>query len=420
MHHKIILDNGVRILYEHVDSVRSVSVGIWVLNGSRNEPKKLNGISHFIEHMLFKGTESRSASEIAELMDSIGGQVNAFTTKECTCFYARVLDSHFSDAADILTDMLFNPKLDESDLNIERGVILEEIGMYNDTPEELVSERLMSAVYSPTPLAMPILGTSSTLKSINSAVMREYMQKNYVPENIVVSISGSFTDKDIRLIEDIFSGMSGNKPAPPEKGIYTASSTVKKKSTDQNHIILAFEGPRYGSPDRYANVIMTNILGGGMSSRLFRKVREENGLCYSVYSYIYSHKDTGLFGIYTATGKETERQAIELIVEVIMDLLENGITQQELDRAREQSKANVLLALESTVSRMNTLARGELFLGEILRPEEIIERYDAVTRTDVLESARKIICMDKLSLSAVGKVESAQAYMDLIHNKLKA
>jgi len=420
MHNKITLNNGVRILYERVDSVRSVSIGIWVLNGSRNEPKKLNGMSHFIEHMLFKGTKTRTASDIAEMMDSIGGQVNAFTTKECTCFYARVLDSHFSVAVDILTDMLFNPKLDESDLDIERGVILEEIGMYNDSPEDMVSERLMSAVYSPTPLARPILGTPATLKSINSAVMREYMQKYYVPENIVVSVSGSFSDGDIRLVEELFSGMSGGKPIPPEKGIYTAASTVKRKSTDQNHIILAFEGPQYGSPDRYANVIMTNILGGGMSSRLFRKVREERGLCYSVYSYIYSHVDTGLFGIYTATGKETERQAVELIVEVITDLLENGITQQELDRAREQSKANVLLALENTVSRMNSLARGELFLGEILRPEEIIERYDAVTRTDVLESARKIICMDKLSLSAVGKVESAQAYMDLIHNKLKA
>lgn len=420
MHYKITLNNGVRILYEHIDSVRSVSIGIWVLNGSRNEPKKLGGISHFIEHMLFKGTKTRSASDIAELMDSIGGQVNAFTTKECTCFYARVLDSHFSEAADILTDMLFNSKFDESDLAVERGVILEEIGMYNDSPEDLVSERLMSVVYSPTPLARPILGTPSTLKSIDGTTMREYMQKNYVPENIVVSISGSFSDKDIKLIEDIFSGMSGGKPVPPEKGIYTASSIVKKKSTEQNHIILAFEGPQFGSPDRYANAIMTNILGGGMSSRLFRKVREECGLCYSIYSYIYSHTDTGLFGIYTATGKETEQQAIELIIEVIMDLLEKGITQQELDRAREQSKANVLLALESTVSRMNSLARGELFLGEILRPEEIIQRYDAVTQDAVLEAARKILNMDKLSLSAVGKVEPSQAYMDIIHGKLKS
>ena len=414
MHKKITLKNGVRILFEQIDSVRSVSLGIWVLNGSRNEPKKYNGISHFIEHMLFKGTTTRTAAEIASKMDSIGGQVNAFTTKECTCFYARVLDTHFSEAADILTDMLFNSRFDESDVSVERGVILEEIGMYNDSPEDIVSERLMTAVYSPTPLSMPILGTPKTLKVIDGAAMREYVKKNYLSENIVVSISGSFTDENINLISEIFSGIGVGKTSPPKRSIYTHTTTVKKKSTEQNHIILAFEGPQFGSPDRFTNAIMANILGGGMSSRLFRKVREEQGLCYSIYSYIYSHSDTGLFGIYTATGKETELRAIGLIAEVLRELLENGVTDEELNRAREQSKANVLLALESTVSRMNSLARGELFLGEILRPEEIIDRYDAVTRELVLDSARRIIDFNKLSLSAVGKVATAEEYMEML------
>lgn len=414
MHRKITLKNGVRILCERIDSVRSVSVGIWVLNGSRNEPKKYNGISHFIEHMLFKGTTTRTAAEIASKMDSIGGQVNAFTTKECTCFYARVLDTHFAEAADILTDMLFNAKFDESDVAVERGVILEEIGMYNDSPEDLVSERLMSAVYSPTPLSMPILGTPKSLRAIDGLTIREYVQKNYLPGNIVISVSGSFTDADIDLISEMFSGMSPGETSPPKKSVYTHTTTVKRKSTEQNHIILAFEGPQYGSPDRFTNAIMANILGGGMSSRLFRKVREEQGLCYSIYSYIYSHSDTGLFGIYTATSKETERQALGLIADVLRDLLDNGVTDEELNRAREQSKANVLLALESTVSRMNTLARGELFLREILRPEEIIERYDSVTREQVLDSARRIITFDKLSLSAVGKVATAEEYMDML------
>ncbi len=414
MHKKITLKNGVRILSERIDSVRSVSIGIWVHTGSRNEPKKYNGISHFIEHMLFKGTTTRTAAEIASMMDSIGGQVNAFTTKECTCFYARVLDTHFSEAADILADMLFNAKFDESDVAVERGVILEEIGMYNDSPEDLVSERLMSSVYSPTPLSMPILGTPKTLKAIDGSIMREYVKKNYLPENIVVSISGSFTDENIDLISEMFSGMTPGKPQVPKESVYTPRATVKKKSTEQNHIILSFDGPRFGSPDRFTNAIMANILGGGMSSRLFRKVREEQGLCYSIYSYIYSHSDSGLFGIYTATSKETERKAIQLIAEVLRELLENGVTDEELNRAREQSKANVLLALESTVSRMNSLARGELFLGEILRPEEIIERYDAVTREQVLDSARRIIDFEKLSLSAVGKVATAEEYMEML------
>jgi predicted Zn-dependent peptidase len=417
MHQKITLPNGVRILLEKIDTVRSVSIGVWVMSGSRHEPKKLGGISHFIEHMVFKGTETRSAADIAELMDAIGGQVNAFTTKECTCFYARVLDTHLQDAAGILADMLFNSKFDESDVAIERGVILEEIGMYNDSPEDLVGERLMSAVYAPTPLARPILGTAATLKTIDGAMMREYMKDYYTPESTVISVSGSFSDKDVALISELFSGMKGGASKTAQKGVYSPASVVRKKSTEQNHIILGFEGPSFGSPDRYVNSIMSNILGGGMSSRLFRKVREEKGLCYSIYSYLSSHSDTGLFAIYTATGKETERQAIELITEVIKEFLQNGVSEAELGRAREQSKANVLLALESTISRMNNLARGELFVGEILRPEEIIARYDAVDRDSVLRAARSILNFEKVSVSAVGKTEAADAYLEMIKNK---
>jgi len=420
MHQKITLPNGVRILYEKIDQVRSASIGVWVMNGSRHEPKKLGGISHFIEHMVFKGTSTRTAAEIAEQMDAIGGQVNAFTTKECTCFYARVLDTHLQDAAEILADMLFNAKFDENEVSIERGVILEEIGMYNDSPEDLVGERLMSAVYAPTPLARPILGTAATLKAIDGLTMRQYIREHYSPESTLISISGSFTDRDIELISKLFSGMEGGSTSASEKGIYTPASVVRKKSTEQNHIILAFEGPSFGSPDRYVNAIMSNILGGGMSSRLFRKVREERGLCYSIYSYISSHSDTGIFAIYTATGKETEEQAIELIVDVINEFLERGVTEAELDRAREQSKANVLLALESTVSRMNNLARGELFVGEILPPDEIIRRYDAVTSESVLKAARGILDMSRISLSAVGRVETADAYLEMIRSKANA
>lgn len=412
---KINLPNGVRIIFEKIDHVRSVSIGVWVMNGSRHEPKKQGGISHFIEHMVFKGTETRTAAQIAEMMDAIGGQVNAFTTKECTCYYARVLDTHLPDAADILADMLFHSKFDESDVTIERGVILEEIGMYNDSPEDLVGERLMTAVYAPTPLSRPILGTAATLKGIDGAAMKAYMKEYYAPESTVISVSGSFSDKDIELISSLFSGMNGGgSTKTAQEGRYTPACVVKKKSTEQNHIILGFEGPIFGSSDRYVNAIMSNILGGGMSSRLFRKVREERGLCYSIYSYISSHSDAGLFGIYTATGKETETKAVDLIGEVLREFIQDGVTESELDRSREQCKANVLLALESTISRMNNLARGELFVGEILPPDEIIRRYDAVDMQSVLNSARKILDLSRVSISAVGKVEPPEFYLNKI------
>ncbi len=414
MHQKITLPNGVRILHEKIDHVRSVAIGVWVMNGSRHEPKKLSGISHFIEHMVFKGTEKRTASDIAELMDAIGGQVNAFTTKECTCFYARVLDTHLPDAAEVLADMLFNSKFSESDVNTERGVILEEIGMYNDSPDDLVSEILMGAVFAPSSLSRPILGTPATLKKITGETMRQYFKEYYSPEKTLISLSGNYTDDDIILISELFSKMEGGTPKETESAAYKPASVVKKKSTEQNHIILAFEGPQFGASERYANNIMSNILGGGMSSRLFRKVREERGLCYTVYSYISSHSDTGTLGIYTATNKETEVEALNLIVEVIKDLLKNGVTEDELLRAREQCKANVLLALESTVSRMNTLARGELFVNEILSPEEIISRYDAVDQQAVLDAARKIFNFSKASISAVGRVRKAEEYLEQI------
>lgn len=410
------LPNGVRILSEKIDSVRSVAIGVWVMNGSSHEPKKLGGISHFIEHMVFKGTHNRTAAQIAEQMDAVGGQVNAFTTKECTCFYARVLDTHLRDAADILADMLFNSKFDENDVQTERGVILEEIGMYNDAPDDLVSERLMASVFAPHPLCRPILGTPATLKDITGETMRTYIREYYAPDRTLIALSGNFSENDLDFIAQLFAGMGGGKQNSVQMNRYKPSIVVKKKATEQNHLILAFEGPPFGDPNRYVNAILSNILGGGMSSRLFRTVRDERGLCYSIYSYVSSHADTGLFGIYTATNKDTEAEALKLILEILNELVQNGITAEELLRAREQCKANVLLALESTISRMNAIARGELFTGEILTPEEIIARYDAVDLDAVLRSAKNIFSMETASLSAVGKVRPKEEYQALLRS----
>lgn len=378
MYEKKTLPNGVRILTEHVPGVRSVSLGIWVGTGSRHESAGENGAAHFIEHMLFKGTRSRTAAQLAEEMDAVGGQINAFTTKECTCFYARVLDTHLARAADILCDMFFHSRFDDADVETERGVILEEIGMYEDNPEDLCAERLAGAVFKGSPLARPILGRKATLDKMDGAWLRAYQRAHYRPDRIVVALAGSFTDADAVELAGRFAGLEARPHTAARAAAYVPGVVVKKKAIEQNHLTLAFPGLSFADPRRFQLQLLSSILGGGMSSRLFQQVREQKGLCYSIYSYGTCHDDTGYFGVYTALGRETEGQALDTILAVIRELTEHGVTQAELDRAREQSKANVLIGLESTQSHMSSLGRGELLQGEVLDEDAIIAARPAL------------------------------------------
>lgn len=414
MYEKIILPNGVRILTQAVPAVRSAALGIWVGTGSRHEKPGESGSAHFIEHMVFKGTNRRTAAQLAEEMDAVGGQVNAFTTKENTCFYARVLDTHLTRATDILCDMFFSSRFDEKDVQTERGVILEEIGMYEDNPEDVCSERLLAAVYKGSALARPILGRKSTLEQMTGASLKDYMTSHYVAENIVVSLAGSFTPAHVEELKTRFAAVPSGKTSAVKSAAYTGAVTVKKKATEQNHLILAFPGLPYGNADRFTLQLLTSILGGGMSSRLWQEVREKKGLCYSVYAYGAGHSDTGLFAIYTALGKETEREALDTIVTTVREFTANGVTQEELDRAREQSKANVLMGLESTQAHMSNLGRSELLLGNVLEADGLIAAYDAVTREDILRLAGQIFDFSKVSLSAVGRVGSVEDYQNYL------
>lgn len=412
---RLTLPNGVRILTEHVPGVRSASLGIWVGTGSRHEKAGENGAAHFIEHMLFKGTARRTAAQLAEEMDAVGGQVNAFTTKECTCFYARVLDTHLPRAADILCDMFFHSRFDDADVETERGVILEEIGMYEDNPEDLCAERLAGAVFHGTPLARPILGRKATLEKMDGAWLRNYQRTHYGPERIVVALAGSFTQSDVDDLTQRFAVLEPGPRQPAARpAFYTPGVVVKKKAIEQNHLTLAFPGLPFADKRRFTLQLLSSILGGGMSSRLFQQVREKKGLCYSIYSYGTCHDDTGYFGVYTALGKETEGQALDTTLTVIRDFTEGGVTQEELDRAREQSKANVLMGLESTQSHMSSLGRGEILQGEVLDEDQIIAAYDAVTREDVRELARELFRFENAALSAVGRVSSEAEYQALL------
>ena len=411
---KITLDNGVRIVFERIPYVRSASVGIWIGTGSRFEKPKENGASHFIEHMLFKGTASRSAAELASLTDMIGGQMNAFTSKDHTCFYCRALDSHLPLVMDILCDMFFNSKFDEDDVVSERRVIIEEMNMYDDTPEDLVMERLSAAIYKGNALARPILGSEKGLEKFTGSFLKSYMEENYCPQDIVISLCGSFADSDVEYLRSRFALMRPGVPRKLTPAEYVPSVTCRRRATEQNNIVIAFPGIRIGDPDKYKVQMLNSILGSNPSSRLFQSVREERGLCYSVYSFLSSFEDTGIFGVFTATGRDTEREALELIKSEIHRIRDEGVSQEELDRCREQIKANLLMGLESTGARMNNMGRSTLLYDRVPDPDEIIERYDAVTTEDVRTEAEKILDFGRASVSAVGRVMKTEEYREFI------
>ncbi len=413
MYELITLPNGVRVVCEHMPSVRSAAVGIWVGVGSRFERREEAGSAHFIEHMLFKGTAAHSAGELAEEMDAIGGQCNAFTGRESTCFYARVLDSHLDTASDILSEMFFDSLFAQRDVESERSVILEEIDMCKDSPEDLVEDRLLSGCF-PGSLGRPVLGNAAALKRMTGTSLRIFKEREYSPERIVISLCGSFTDKNVRRLTERFSSLERTAPRQPRKSLYAPTVTLRRKSTEQNHFCLGWPGLPCGSDDRFAWQILSTVFGEGLSSRLFQTVREKNGLCYAIGSFTASFSEAGLFGVSTAVGRETEKKALSLIAGEVEKLLQHGITAEELDRARELIKANLLLAMESTSSRMHRLGAGILQMGQSLSPEETAQRYDAVTREDVLSLARRLLRPDALSFSAVGHLSGAEDYLSLL------
>ena len=362
----------------------------------------------------FKSTHTRSTDQLARLIDQVGGHVNAYTTKESTCFYARCLDTHLPQVTDLLCDMLLGCAFRPEEVDTERGVILEEIGMYKDTPEDLVAERLSAAVYKGSALARPILGTKKTLESLTPERLRAYRDDHYRPDRIVVSLAGSFSPAVVDDLKARFSALSA--PATPaiKPAHYHSAITVRRKAIEQNHLILAFPSLSYLDKGRHALHLLSSILGGGVSSRLFQEVREKRGLCYTVYSYIADHEDTGLLGLYTALSPETEGEALSTLCRVAAELAEHGPQADELDRAREQTKANLLMGLESTQARMSHMGTAMLLRGKVATMDEVLAAYDAVTAEQVRDLAGRIFDFGRASLSAVGKVRTDADYGDAL------
>ena len=414
MYRKIVLPNGVRVVAERIDHVRSAAIGIWVGNGSRFEPAELGGISDSIENMIFKGTEKRTARHIAAVMDAMGGQSNAFTTKDCTCYYMKVLDTHVRTAAELLADMFLCSKFADEDIALERGVVLEEIDMYEDTPEDVATEKLFEACYAGTALGRPILGTEDTLQRMDSDTLHAYMRQNYRPEDTVVAISGRFSEDDLDYICELFQQMQGSGRNQIEPASYQPSVVVRPKEIEQNHLCIGFPGLPLLDERRYAYQLMNAIVGGGMSSRLFQTVREQNGLCYSVYSFPSSHMDTGMFSIYAGLSPEQEDKAAQLICEVLRRFCAEGPTREELSRCREQLKSSLLMGLESTNARMNHLGRYELFNGSVIDADELVAAYDAVTADQICTLANEVFRFDQASICAVGETGTEDHYRSLL------
>ncbi|KIL44934.1 M16 family metallopeptidase [Jeotgalibacillus soli] len=401
-----ICQNGLRIVLENIPTVRSVAIGVWIGAGSRYEDKDNNGISHFLEHMLFKGTKERSAREIAEAFDSIGGQVNAFTSKEYTCYYAKVLDNHASHALSILGDMFFNSEFDPTELNKEKNVVLEEIKMYEDTPDDIVHDLLGEAVYETHPLGYPILGTAETIASFTQEKLKKYVYEMYTPDQVVVSIAGNVDDSFIKEVEALFGHYKRETHGHQtlEKPSFHSQHLVKKKETEQAHLCFGFDGLPLGHKDSYSLIVMNNVLGGSMSSRLFQEVREERGLAYSVFSYHSAHHDSGMLTVYAGTGVDQLDSLYETLQSTLVKFKQNGMTAKELMHTKEQLKGNLMLGLESTNARMSRNGKNELMLNRHRTMDEMIERIDSVSLESV-RSVADLVLTDDFAVSLISPNE---------------
>jgi len=408
----VTFPNGVRVALETMPFVRSVTFGIWVENGSRNETAETNGISHFIEHMLFKGTSRRTAKQIADEMDAIGGQLNAYTTKECTCFHARVLDTHLEKAVDVLSDMFFHSAFNPMEIERERGVILEEIAMYEDTPEDIAHDGLQTAIWRDSALGLPIQGTAESIAAFTQATFLDFMAAYYRPERTVLAIAGNFDrDKTLALLENTFSQFPAlaNAPEAPSPTVYRSDAVAAAKDVEQLHLCLGFPGLPVDTEESYTLAVLNTYLGGGMSSRLFQALREDSGLVYSIYSSHEAFRDAGLFNIYAALNPAQVKAALSLIHTEIIRLTAGQITAAEVEHTKEQLKSSYLLSLESSSGRMGSIGRSTLMLNRILSPDELIAKIDNVTLDRVLALAKQIFRLDQLSLSAAGGTKGIDA-----------
>src|SRR5947209_582201 len=405
---KKVLPNGLTILTEEMQQIRSVSIGIWIKSGSRHEQAEVNGISHFVEHMVFKGTRNRTALDIARQMDSIGGNMDAFTGKETICFNAKVLDEHLPIAIDVLSDIVLNPIFESKDITREKGVILEEIKMDEDNPDYLVHEIFTQNFWKDHPLGKPILGTKETVRKFDHDAVLGFYSKQFNPGNMVISAAGSLNHHEfVRLVTHKFEHLkptqNGFHVVPPK--VVAKIVTRNKKSLEQVQICLGVPSPHISHEKRYVSYILSTLLGGGMSSRLFQKIREEQGLVYSIYSDLNPYRDTGCMLVYAGTSNETAADVVRSIVAEFRQLKSDRITDEELRRVKDQLKGSLMLSLESSSARMSNLARQEMYFDKFFDLDEIIERVEAVTAEQLRDMATEMFTTESIAVTVLGNLD---------------
>ncbi|HPA70887.1 MAG: insulinase family protein [Spirochaetes bacterium] len=400
-------ENGLTVLLEPIEGVVSISAGLWVKAGSRHEKAGQHGYAHFIEHMLFKGTENYTAREIARLVDRVGGQHNAATNREYTCYYINVISDHLELTIEILADMYYRSLFDEAEIDKEKKVILEEIRMYEDTPDELVHDHFIESVLAEHPLGHSIIGDESSIAGVTRKKLVDFFNGYYLNNNCIFVIAGKFDVDDAkRLIDTYFT--SGGKKSEPDGSITDLSKRIYRRHVqrdlEQVHFCLGGEGVNKNDDDRWALYALSTLFGGSMSSRLFQNIREKEGLCYSIYSFHSSYADKGIFGIYCGTSPENFERVMDLIQKESRALLENGITETELLDTKTYIKGNIALSMESTEVRMGQLARNEMNFGRYVPFEEIVDNINLVTLDDVMRVARRLLREQELSLVSIGKL----------------
>ncbi len=409
------LPNGIRIVTEVMPYVRSVSLGVWIGSGSRVEHGPENGISHFIEHMVFKGTKHRSAEDIARSIDSVGGGLDAFTSKELVSFNTKVLDEHLPLALDILSDLCLHPLFRKEDIEKEKGVILEEIKMEADQPEFVLHEAFISSFWKGHGLGKPILGTKETVKKFGQEMLLDYYHRVYSPKNILITAAGNLNHNElVGMIREKFEGLKeqGSLPIDSVPKPHAPIVLKKRESLEQIHITLGVPAYPLAHVLRFPLYVLNTVLGGGMSSRLFQNIREKQGLAYAVYSELNLFSDTGCFTIYAGTGVETAKQVVTSTMHEIRQIKDEPIGYDELRRAKDHLKGSLMLSLESTSSRMSNLARQELYFKDFLSLDEMLESIESVTREEVQNIAREFFQTENIALAMLGKLGDLQITRD--------
>jgi predicted Zn-dependent peptidase len=411
-----VLDNGLRLLTEKMTEVRSVSIGVWLTRGSRHESAERGGIAHFVEHMLFKGTNTRTAEDIAQAIDSIGGQLDAFTAKEYASYYIKVLDEHLPLAIEILSDIVLNPAFSPADIEREKKVVLEEIKMVEDTPDDLVHELFTQGFWENHPLGRPILGTPETVEALTADVLRNYFRNAYTAPNLIISAVGNLDHAAVRsLVEERFAAVpKSGEPVVEDRPTVVPKIQIRNKELEQSHLCLGASSypQNYNDRERYSSYVLNTLLGGSMSSRLFQNIREKRGLAYAVFSGLSAYRDAGSFTVYAGCANEAVGEVVDLVVEELKGVRDQDVPEAELRRSKDHLKGSLMLGLESTASRMSHLARQEIYFEQQVGLDQTLEGIEQVTAEDVRRVASEVFQPGLLSATVLGNVNGLKIPRD--------